>query len=151
MPISIEDNPLLLRNRQDHMTVSHSRLQYTADLRHKIIRVSFATRQTKATLTGKGNPPHILPATGAQVFAVSSRFLSTTQHLLHHLFVIPSSIRRMALFELDPMFLEYLTEDVPINRFYPLPLLSVHLPFYHDSIDFIEEKCKFLYYQVTIS
>ncbi len=53
----------------------------------------------------------------------------------------------MALFELDPMFLEYLTEDVPINRFYPLPLLSVHLPFYHDSIDFIEEKCKFLYYQ----
>ena len=54
----------------------------------------------------------------------------------------------MALLELDPMFLEYLTEDVPINRFYPLPLLSVHLPFYHDPIDFIEKKCKFLYYRV---
>jgi hypothetical protein len=149
MPIPIKDNPLLFRNRQNHMAVSHSWLQYTADLRHKIIRVSFGTRQTKATLAGKGNPPHILPATRAQVFAVSSRFLSTPQHLLHHLFVIPSSIRLMVHFELVPMILEYLTEGVPINRFYPLPLFSLHLPFYHDPIDFIEQKCKFLYYRVT--
>jgi hypothetical protein len=132
------------------MPVFHSRLQYTTDLRHKIIRVSFGTRQTKATLTGKGNPTHILPATRAQVFAVSSFFLSTPRHLLHHLFVVPSSIPLMALFELVPMILEYLTEGVPINLFYPLPLLSVHLPFYHDPIDFIEKKCKFLCYQVTL-
>jgi len=55
----------------------------------------------------------------------------------------------MVHFELVPMILEYLTEGVPINRFYPLPLFSLHLPFYHDPIDFIEQKCKFLYYQVS--
>ncbi len=88
---------------------------------------------TLSKLAGKGNPPHILPATRTQVFAVSSLFLSTPQHLLHHLFVIASCIRLMVLFELVPMILEYLTEGVPINRFYPLLLFSLHLPFYHDS------------------
>jgi hypothetical protein len=77
MPIPIENYPLLLRNRQNHMAVFHPRLQYTTDLRHKIIRVPFGTRQTKATLARKGNPPHILPATPTLVFAVSSLFLST--------------------------------------------------------------------------
>jgi hypothetical protein len=105
------------------MSVFHPGLQYITDLHHKIIRVSFGTRQTKATLTGEGNPPHILPATRAQIFAVSSLLLSTPQHLLHHLFVIPSSIRLMALFELVPMILEYLTKGDPIN-----PLDSFLLP-----------------------
>jgi hypothetical protein len=105
------------------MSVFHPGLQYITDLHHKIIRVSFGTRQTKAALTGEGNPPHILPATRAQIFAVSSLLLSTPQHLLHHLFVIPSSIRLMALFELVPMILEYLTKGDPIN-----PLDSFLLP-----------------------
>jgi hypothetical protein len=42
----------------------------------------------------------------------------------------------MPLFELVPMILEYLTKGVPIN--FCSPLLSVHLPLYHDHVDFIQ-------------
>jgi hypothetical protein len=55
----------------------------------------------------------------------------------------------MPLFEEVPMFFEYLAESVPVNSSDLLPLFSVHLPFYHDQVDFIEKKCKFLYDQVA--
>jgi hypothetical protein len=58
----------------------------------------------------------------------------------------------MALFEGIPMFLKYLAESAQINSSYLPLLLSVHLPFYHEPVDFIEEKCKFLYdFQVRSS
>ena len=104
------------------MPVLHPGLQYTTNLRHKIIRVSFRARQTKATLTRKGYPPHILSTTRAQVLTVSALFSPTPQHLLHHLLVVLSSIRLVALFELIPVIFEYLTEGIPIDCFYPLLL-----------------------------
>jgi hypothetical protein len=39
MPISIKSDPQLLGNRQNHMSILDTGLQYTTDLRHKIIRV----------------------------------------------------------------------------------------------------------------
>jgi hypothetical protein len=45
----------------------------------------------------------------------------------------------MPLFEEVPMFFEYLAKSVPVNFSDLLPLFSVHLPFYHDQVDFIEK------------
>jgi hypothetical protein len=101
------------------MSVLHTRLQYTTHLRHKVICVTLGAGQAKATLARKGNPPHILPATRAQEFSVPSLFLAAPQHLLHHLLAVLASIPRMALFELVPMILEYLTKGVPINSCSP--------------------------------
>ena len=124
MPIPIKNDPQLLGNCQNHMSVSDTRLQYATDPRHKIIRISLGARQTKATLTRKGNTSQILTAECTQVFAVPSLLLSATQHLLDHFLVIPSSIPRMALFEGIPMFLEYLAESPPVNSPYLLPPCS---------------------------
>lgn len=149
MSIPIECHPKLFRNRQNHVTVSHSSLKNTAHFRYKIIRVSLRTRKTKTTLAGETHPPKILPSTGAQVLTISTLLFSTPQHLPHYFIVILRAISLMTFLELSPMILEYLTESIPINSRHSLPLtfgptlltITIHLI----SLD---KKCKFLYYRL---
>jgi hypothetical protein len=149
MPVSIEIDPQLLGDSQNHVSVFQARLQNTAHLSHEFIRVHLATGKTKTALAGKSYPTTILATTRTPEFDIPAIFSSASQHLLYHVFVIRRSIRRMANLEFIPMILKYPSEGVPIDPLHKPPVPPEFFGFtslYHNLPDFVEEKCKFLYY-----
>jgi hypothetical protein len=133
------------------MPISQPWLQNPADLSHKIIRVHLGAGEAKATLAGESYPSQILPAFHTQVFTIPALLSSASQHFLHHLIVIPRIIQRMATFELIPVVLKYLTKGVPINCLHLSPSPLPVPPLYHNPADFIEKKCKFLCYELSVA
>ena len=61
MSIPIKNEPQLLGNCQNHMSVSDTRLQYATDPRHKIIRVPLEPDKQKRLLHVKATRLRSLP------------------------------------------------------------------------------------------